>query len=59
MDELKAYHKDFDLKREKNISNRVFSQGKRGLEHRKKEKLAKNKRLGIEPNKDEKPRLGP
>lgn len=49
----------FDMKREKNISNRVFSQGQGAIEHRKKEKASKNKRLGIVEEVAEKPRTGP
>ena len=50
--------REFDMKREKNLSNRVFSKGQQGIDHRKKEKEAKNKRLGKD-KKEAKPRNGP
>ena len=43
-DDAPAKDAEFDLKREKRISNKVFTQGKGKIEHRKKEREAKERR---------------
>ena len=54
----REYAEDIDFKREKNLSNRVWSQGQSHQEHRQREKEAKVKRNG-EGGREKKAGQGP
>lgn len=53
-------HQEFNMKRENNLSNQVFSMGKGRQQHREKEKFAKDKRLkNFPPNNNRKSMFEP